>query len=101
MAISPHSQSDDVTRAFFSALGRAEQRLLLLDYDGTLAPFRPERERAFPYPEVRRLLATIGEMASRVVLISARRAVEVQRLLACPGLEIWGSHGIERLQPSG
>jgi trehalose-phosphatase len=101
MATSLQHQRNDIISAFFSTLGRAGQRLLLLDYDGTLAPFRPEREQAFPYPEVRRLLGAIRDLGTRVVLISARRAVEVQRLLRCPGIEIFGSHGIERLRPSG
>ena len=41
---------------FFAALERAKTRALLLDYDGTLAPFRIERDQATPYPVVRELL---------------------------------------------
>ena len=35
---------------FFDRLARARRRVLLLDYDGTLAPFHRRHERALPYP---------------------------------------------------
>ena len=41
---------------FFKRVQATRDRLLLLDYDGTLAPFVPERDRAVPYPGVRELL---------------------------------------------
>ena len=34
---------------FFAGLAAATARALLLDYDGTLAPFRVERVQALPY----------------------------------------------------
>ena len=46
---------------FFHKLAGARARVLLLDYDGTLAPFRTERDRAVPYPGVReRVEALVG-----------------------------------------
>jgi trehalose-6-phosphatase len=36
-----------------------KSRLLMLDYDGTLAPFRKERDEALPYPGVDEALQTI------------------------------------------
>lgn len=88
---------------FFRALARAPRRLLLLDYDGTLAPFRARRDRAFPYPGVRELLAAIHqEGGSRLVSISGRTVKEVKSLLGIePAPEIWGSHGHERYSPDG
>ena len=38
---------------FFERLPGAPARVLLLDYDGTLAPFRVERDEAVPYAGVR------------------------------------------------
>jgi trehalose-phosphatase len=74
-----------------------------LDYDGTLAPFRVERERAFPYPGVRDLLeALIQKGRSRVVIVSGRWTRDLLPLLGLKGHpEIWGSHGWERLMPDG
>jgi trehalose 6-phosphate phosphatase len=92
----------DSRAAFFEQLRSASTRVLLLDYDGTLAPFQVERDRAFPYPEVPHLLDRIIATGTRVVLISGRPARELLVLsgtVAQP--EIWGSHGLERLHPDG
>ena len=46
---------------FLAALPHARRRLLMLDYDGTLAPFRAERDEAAPYPGVVDLLQTLTQ----------------------------------------
>ena len=76
---------------------------LVLDYDGTLAPFRVERSLAVPYPGVRESLgAILAAEGTRVVLISGRAPEEVRDLLAIdPPPEIWGVHGQRRLWPDG
>jgi trehalose 6-phosphate synthase/phosphatase len=52
---------------------RARRRLLLLDYDGTLAPYVAEPETARPGPAVLRVLkALAGVRANEVVLVSGR-----------------------------
>ena len=38
--------------AFLSRASKARARALLLDYDGTLAPFRCNPEEAYPYPDI-------------------------------------------------
>jgi len=87
---------------FFEQLRSASVRILLLDYDGTLAPFRVERDRAYPYPGVSGLLSQIIASGTRVVLISGRPAHDLLRLSGIdPPPEIWGSHGLERLHPEG
>jgi len=92
----------DVCATFFDRLRNAESRALLLDYDGTLAPFTPDREHAFPYPEIPELVAGIMRSGTRVVLISGRPATELLFLSGIhPHPEIWGSHGAERLFPDG
>jgi trehalose-phosphatase len=92
----------DVCATFFDRLRSAPSRALLLDYDGTLAPFTPDREHAFPYPEVPELVAGIMRTGTRVVLISGRPATELLFLSGIhPHPEIWGSHGAERLLPDG
>lgn len=88
--------------AFFRTLS-AGASALVLDYDGTLAPFRVERSMAVPYPGVRECLREIlAGGRTRVVLITGRQPEEVRDLLAIdPAPEIWGVHGQRRLWPDG
>lgn len=88
---------------FFSHLGRGGRPVLLLDYDGTLAPFREERNLAVPYPGVRERLRRIMESGgSRIVVVSGRAIRDLRPLLGLePPPELWGSHGWERLGPDG
>lgn len=87
---------------FLDQLRSAPSRVLLLDYDGTLAPFQTDRDRAFPYPEVPDLLNRISRVGTRLVLITGRPARELVVLSGLlPHPEIWGSHGLERLSPDG
>ncbi len=75
----------------------------MLDYDGTLAPFRARRDEALPYPGVREAVDRISAQGrTRVVVVSGRRAKEVAGLLALEhAVEVWGSHGFERMTPAG
>ncbi len=88
---------------FFQQLADARQRVLMLDYDGTLAPFRIERDQATPYPGVREILNRILDAGqTRVVVVSGRWTQEVVPLLGLSHpLEIWGSHGWEHRQADG
>ena len=89
--------------AFFRTVERAQQSALLLDYDGTLAPFRRDRLRATPYPGVTQLLKDIMDIGhTRMVIVSGRRAPELVPLLnLSPAPEIWGTHGLEHLSSDG
>jgi trehalose 6-phosphate phosphatase len=88
---------------FFSTLRTAQKRALMLDYDGTLAPFRTERDKAVPYPGAKELLQKIiAEERTRLIIISGRSAKNLDYLLGSDiSPEIWGSHGYERLMPDG
>jgi trehalose-phosphatase len=88
---------------FFESFNKSQSRALLLDYDGTLAPFVIKRDMAFPYPGVSDLLEDIIQKGgTRLVIITGRGLDDIIPLL---GLErppeIWGSHGGERLLPDG
>ena len=89
--------------AFFAAVASAPARALLLDYDGTLAPFRRERDRAFPYTGVReRLTGILQDGGTRVAVVSGRALADLSPLLSLPrSPELWGSHGLERRRESG
>jgi len=88
---------------FFEKLRTSKRRALLLDYDGTLAPFCIRPKEAFPYPGVRRILDQImGQEGNRVVIVSGRWTRDLVPLLGLGHRpEIWGSHGWEQLQPDG
>ena len=61
--------------ALFAALEDARGALLMLDYDGTLAPFRVDPAQARPYPGIAETLdAIMQEGSTRVVVITGRRA---------------------------
>jgi trehalose-phosphatase len=89
--------------ALWQRLRSARRSLLMLDYDGTLAPFHVDRFAAVPYPGVEERLATLSGLARvRVVLVSGRPAHELRGLLPSNiKAEIWGSHGREQLQNDG
>jgi trehalose 6-phosphate phosphatase len=81
--------------------------LLLLDYDGTLAPFRVDRFKARPWTGVREAVGRIQRQGrSRVVVITGRPSKEIGPLLrgsppVMDPVEIWGLHGAERLRADG
>ena len=89
--------------AFFDGLSHAPQCVLLIDYDGTLAPFDERPERARPYPEVASALDHLmQEGGTRVVIVSGRELNDLLPLLPFKQRpEIWGSHGWQRLLPDG
>lgn len=86
-------------KSFWSQLAIAPQAALLLDYDGTLAPFRVERDQATPYPGIRERIDRIRrDTNTRLVIISGRAVSDLLPLLAlAPPPEIWGCHGREHL----
>lgn len=88
---------------FFDRLSESRERVLLLDYDGTIAPFSVNRNQAFPYPAVPELIDSImSTCRTRVALISGRAAQEIPPLLGLkPHPEIWGTYGTEHLDASG
>lgn len=88
---------------FLDQLGQARQRLLIVDYDGTLAPFTSERSQAFPYAGVRELLGEIsGNCNTRLVVVTGRSASDIPSLLELKVRpEIWGVYGLERLHTDG
>lgn len=76
---------------------------LLLDYDGTLAPFSVNRQEAVPYPGIQPLLQEIRDTGrTRLVIITGRNASEIGPLLGIrPTPEIWGLHGMQHLRING
>lgn len=77
--------------------------LLMLDYDGTLAPFQEDRMQALPWPGITDRLDSLSTLpAVRLSLITGRSARELAALLPVRhSIEIWGSHGREHLAADG
>ncbi len=92
----------DTRSDVFERISR-QHSTLMLDYDGTLAPFTRDRLRALPYPGVLPRLETLSECSSvRLVLVTGRPARELQDLVKMQRpVEIWGSHGREQITPAG
>jgi len=81
---------------------RAAARVLMLDYDGTLAPFCINSAPARPYTHVPELLRCLRQDTdTRVIIISGRQASSAAQLLGVPAIEIWGCHGLERMYADG
>jgi trehalose-phosphatase len=88
--------------ALWQRLRSAPRCALMLDYDGTLAPFHADRFEALPYPGVEERLAVLSGLSRvRLVLVTGRSARELAGLLRLGNVEIWGSHGRERISRDG
>jgi len=82
-----------VPETFWREATAAPRRLLALDYDGTLAPFRVDPGAARPLPAARRALACVLAGTTGVVVLSGRPPADVARLLGAPPLVVVGEHG--------
>lgn len=100
---SPQPWADFAAQNLRERLASADRSILMLDYDGTLAPFVQDRMRAMFYPGIAERLALFAEEPRvRLAFVSGRGAKELAGLL--PGglnAEIWGAHGRELLDASG
>ena len=97
------SNGKTILSEFMEQLAQAPSSMLLLDFDGTLAPFQTERHRAYLYPRAVPLLQRILKRErSKAIIITGRPVVEMAPLLSpLRDIEIWGSHGLERLSADG
>ena len=90
---------------FMDRLSEATESVLLVDYDGTLAPFQTLRDRAYPYPDVESILNEIIRCGkTRVIVITGRPIRELQTLFrSSNNLEVWGREMVDcsRLGLSG
>jgi trehalose 6-phosphate phosphatase len=88
---------------FFQSVALANESVLLLDFDGTLAPFRVDPSSVRPWAGVSKLLDEIQQAGrTRLAIITGRPAGDVASQLGMSNApEIWGLHGAERLYPDG
>jgi trehalose 6-phosphate synthase/phosphatase len=85
-----------VTQQLLADFHAAEdERLILLDYDGTLVGFHPNPQRAQPGEELRLLLRALSDLPrTRVVIISGRDRDTLQNWLGDLPLDFIAEHGV-------
>ncbi len=87
---------------FWEQARGSSHRLLVLDYDGTLAPFRVARDEAWPLPRtVAHLEAIAATRGTGVAVISGRPLDELIRFLGTLPILLVGEHGWEMRCPDG
>ena len=77
--------------------------ILILDIDGTLAPFKKERQNVNLWPGIREILEQIiSAEKSEVIFVTGRKASEAEKILNLKNKpKIWGEHGWEVLNKNG
>lgn len=100
LAAPPHWNAD--SPSLLTGVSRGNS-LLLLDYDGTLAPFHDDRMQALPWPGVTERLEQLSDLPSvHLALVTGRAARELASLVPLRHpVEIWGSHGREHISADG
>jgi len=71
-----------------------ERPLLMLDYDGTLAPITDDPAQAHPHPAVPELLTALQACAP-LYIVSGRSVASIGQFLQLAALDIVGVHGAE------
>jgi len=85
---------------FWERVAASRHAILLLDYDGTLAPFHADRMQARLYPGMDERLQRLAELDNTTVaLVSGRPVAEIQKLTGFTNLLIAGTHGFELYRP--
>ncbi|MFB3763735.1 MAG: bifunctional alpha,alpha-trehalose-phosphate synthase (UDP-forming)/trehalose-phosphatase [Methanotrichaceae archaeon] len=73
---------------------KAQKRLILLDYDGTLVKFASHPQAAMPTDEVMRMLKQLSENPkNEVVLLSGRDRITLQNWFGVFGIGLVAEHG--------
>jgi trehalose-6-phosphatase len=88
---------------FIKKIGKASERVLILDYDEILSPYCDSRRRDIAATGVYSILAVLAQICTtRLILISRKQLKELVPLFGHKiQLEIWSSGGWECLKPDG
>ena len=97
----PEMQVTQVQDAARACREHADQTLVALDYDGTLAPIVDDPDRAVPLPQTVSVLGTLSARVGLLAVITGRPARTAVRLgsldrLAGRPLVVLGAYGAER-----
>lgn len=102
MKPSPPRTPVDGVPDLWERIDAASETWLVLDYDGTLAPFRRNRMDAVPVEGAIEDLVTIRDSgATRLAMLTGRPLSELLELVGDLGIPMVGSHGFEFLLEDG
>ncbi len=88
--------NDKYKNKVLSEIKKYQKVLLFLDYDGTLAPFKSDPAKAFPFPGSIDLLRKIEEKNNYYIsLISGRSLSDLEKMVDFPEINYAGNHGLE------
>jgi trehalose 6-phosphate synthase/phosphatase len=74
---------------------RAKNRLILLDYDGTLVPFSENPDDARPNREIMNILKRlVANTRNHLVIVSGRQRQTLDEWFNIPGINLIAEHGI-------
>jgi trehalose-phosphatase len=74
--------------------------VLMLDFDGTLAPIAPTPDEASIPPDTRRVLETLSKRPwCTVAVVSGRELKDVMAKVGIDGITYVGNHGLEIVRP--
>lgn len=97
-----HDVLGEIPAQLWRMLVVAHERQLMLDYDGTLAPFTMDRHAARPLPRVIALLRRIAATPrTGVAIVSGRPVRELEELAGPTAALLVGEHGWEWRYPNG
>lgn len=82
-------------RALSAEIARRPKVLLLLDFDGTLAPIRPRPELARLAPRARATLSRLNAGSVSLVFISGRSVASLKERVGLPGAGYCGVFGLD------
>jgi trehalose-phosphatase len=93
---------EGIPKVVWSMVRLASHRLLVIDYDGTLAPFKAAREQAVPIPRSLERLRTLSASShTNLAITSGRPVEELEQLLDLqPAIHV-GENGWEYRMPGG
>jgi trehalose-phosphatase len=97
-----HHALEDIPTRLWHMVALARHRLLMLDYDGTLAPFTVAREEARAPRRTLELLERIARSThTTLAIVTGRPLLELERLVGDLPAIVVGEHGWERRAPDG
>lgn len=86
----------------WQAVAGASHRLLMLDYDGTLAPFSADRDQAVPPARTRELLERLAAgTGTELAIVSGRPMRQLEGLVGALPVTLVGEHGWDLRDPRG
>lgn len=95
LAMATEYLSSEESQQLVDTFQQAQQRLLFLDYDGTLSPFKMEPTEAYPDQELLDILQDLtSDAKNQVVIVSGRDRKTLEKWLGHLPVDIIAEHGV-------